>query len=367
MFQVSISYYLPMELCFRTESFWSAWDDIHKKSGKGGGFFSSSSIVKTWLSTLDKNIELIATMLFHGEDAVGIMLFCKTEKRYMRFFRINSLVAIRTGKTKFDQWWPEYVFPLLKKDYEHAFNWWMDSILRITNVHTIEFECVPIEWYENTKSTHNFYCVHENKQRGGQIDLCSDLKWSKSIRRQLSQTERFCDRELNSNLTLKEIPPKECPEFMEKHKHWHIEKWKDSETPSGFTNPYFRKLLNKITQLEGEQFGRVFAAYAGDNCVGFNVILQDGKWAGFYLAGLSNKESNHWHIGIWLHVMIVNRLKLDGFSVYDFMAGDAGYKDRMMSTSQNYVRTVLISKKKFLLNCASKLKKRVCTGNIINK
>lgn len=340
MLKVSTKDFSPKQLLDSESSFWDTWSKIFEDDPTYASFFTHKETVKSWLSTLPEDSRLKASFLHIDNDVVGVMLLGVGTRKILRYFTVTALRPLRTGIETDDQWWPEYVSPICKPIAELHKSWWLSETLKQAKANLFEFEAYPLSWFDkiNDNNDDRFLKLHlEKKEPGGKIDLKKDLKWPKSTKRQINQTNNFAKRNMDEIKLVEIILNKN--KFVKRHSDWHIKKWEDTNTPSGFKNPQFIQMLNNILMNQKAAKGRVFAAIAKDRCVGVQVIFQHKKWAGFYLASLHPEEkNNHWHIGTWLHTQIAEKLKLEGVEVYDFMAGESGYKKRLSTDVPEYCK-----------------------------
>lgn len=349
MLKVIVDDYSVEQLLNYSPNLWSTWGEIFDNDKESTSFFSHQRTVKAWLSTLPKDMLLKISLLLSGETIVGIMLLGDGSRPFLRYFKISTLRPLRTGFHCDDQWWPEYVAPISYPFVGKYKDWWISETLKKTKTSVFEMEAIPTTWLPELEVNKRLLHVIENRSESGIVELSGDLTWSRSVRRQLKQTEAFATKK-DSPIWFEEITENKY-EFVSKYCHWHIDKWAQSPTPSGFENPQFNALFEKLLSNEATHSVRVFSAMSKSGCVGFQIVLTHEGWAGFYLASLKPEgNTNHWHIGIWLHIQVAERLKQEGFSEYDFMAGEANYKKRLSSKARCFVRVVLFNRRNKLLN-----------------
>ncbi len=365
-FHFTLSARTAKELVLPEFNLWGLWDAIPTIYPEK--FFSSSRAIRSWLTSLPEDQPFLLSMIHDQEDkAVAVALFGLSTHKVSKIFPVNVMSLLRTGESALDQVWPEYVQPRCIPELRDVVPQWYQWIMVESGVDILHTEVVPLNWIKDFSANIPAKLgVHaENIEGGGVCDLRKTLDWGRSVRRKTSQTERYAEKELSGALVLHEVTKGQCVFALDKHHHWHVNKRDSSSTPSGFRNETFRQVLEHYSF---ENAGlRVFLAKSGNETVGMTVLLQEGEWAGFYLSSLMPVKSNHWHIGIWMHTKIAKALQEQGVRLYDFMAGDAPYKDSLSDYGRQYARGVWINKKSFYGRLVCKLTRRNESGNIIKQ
>lgn len=325
------------------ENLWRSWQ-IFEKGTPPATFFSSSSHVRQWLSTMPEKTLMAISVLLDGEGKLaGVTLFGVKRIAVFRFIPLISISLLRTQNSKLDQCWPEYVHPVCRDDAKGAVGWWLAQTQIKLNAHIMTTEVVPLSWLKewSVSAPFGYQVLAENIEDGGEINIVQGKKWSSSISRQCRQTERYAKNKWGDIELQEVISPENKRQVLYDAAPWHIQKWEATDTPSGFLNEKFNACLKGWSELCGDYRMRVFIAKAGGEFVGVHVIITSHRWAGYYLSALKPESGNHWHIGTWLHVSVYDFLLKEGqVDVYDFMAGDARYKSQMRDKNTVYGRGV---------------------------
>lgn len=353
----------PIEELLSNVELWSNWGDIPPLSEPS--FFSDREVVLTWLKTLPLDYEMIISFLYQSEKLVGIALLGEFKEFIGRVIPVKKISLLRSGVSHFDQWWPEYVQPRLDKDSHHLWGDWMHEIIKQTKADFLDTEVVPLDWLrEWEQGTVKLSLEVSNVESGGIVDLKTETKFSKSTIRQYKQTSKFSKNKWGL-LKLERLEADEIEGALSSYSFWHINKWVNTETESGFKNKHFEDVLNGLAFLKGEIGLDVYLASVNGDVLGMQVMLSKDDWAGFYLSSLHHEESNHWHLGTWMHIEIIKELKIRGFSSYDFMAGNARYKKQLSTEIPLYAKGEWSLRFNFRSVFLRSLKKLVLSGNII--
>lgn len=322
---------LPAHELMQVFQIWELWERI--PAAYSPDFFVSSNTIKCWLESIPPSTSLVLTMLFAPDGKIaGVALFGRFRTKVAKFIPVTTLTLSRSGSGDLDQWWPEYVQPRCYPEHHEKIGWWFYQVAKQQGTVQWETEVVPASWLSAWKMNSPTSVTHifENEEGGGLVPLQSPMVFRRSIERQCRQTERFAEASMGGALSLSEVTPSERLGAIESYLHWHIEKWRGTDTPSGFENPVFKGIVARLSSSPDSGL-RVFLLQTQGVVIGMQIVLCAGCWAGFYLASLKPAPSNHWRPGIWMHTEIARALSAEGLSVYDLMAGNADYK-KMLST-----------------------------------
>jgi hypothetical protein len=322
------------------------WKRIDRKKTFNNRYFCSWPWVKSWITPLPIESLLWVSRAFNVDGELeGIILFGETTRTRFKCITVKQLHAFRKGVDYFDQIWVEYVEPHTCDELSHiVFDKWMSSIKSDTNTDEIIFNVMCLDTSSFLKdSTLDFVLSNEE---GGGYAMLQDMYMfeNKHIRRQVRQTEKaLC----SSGLALSENYGEGRSKALFDASFWHKNKWKKTTTPSGFENPSFISSHVLMTTLHDKTLHtRVFTATSAGEPVGVMYFMQQHNWVGFYLFCGAPVESNHVHLGTWMHTKIMAQLKTEGVVEYDFMAGDEAYKKRLSTHSRRYGQVVFFGENK---------------------
>lgn len=365
-FIVEVKYTNTQALIRGEEKF---WEEMHSlPANMSPDFFSHPDALQAWLSTTPHDTKFVISRIKQNSATEGIALFAIYTRKLGHFWSEKTLSLLRSGDPELDQCWPEYVQPRCKDFVLPLIQSWWQETLRLTNCHLLEVKSVQERWLtlcSNDNDIDNMWI--ERKCKSAERTLTLPLNWSKKIQRQLRQTETYAKVHLGNTLQLEEVLPAYYQDILWQSRQWHINKWNNTETPSALLSPCFNAWLSRMLERSSIPKARMFRASTGPQTVGICIILDSKPWAGFYLASLLPQDSNHWHIGTWLHCRVAEIFQADnGYDTYDFMDGDSGYKHALGNHSVNFLDITWFNRFHWRSRLQMWLIKRLLGGNIIN-
>jgi hypothetical protein len=110
----------------------------------------------------------------------------------------------------------------------------------------------------------------------------------------------------------------------------HRIKWRSTVYGSGFDNPCFYNFHQGLIQDENSaQNCRLYTLYQDDIALGHVYLLTQGDRWSFYLSALNFNEDNRIKVGLVIHSLVIEQAIKQGVTVYDFLAGEAQYKNSL--------------------------------------
>jgi hypothetical protein len=347
--------------------FWQRWSAL--PTPRHQSFFATESVLKSWISGLHPSKELWLSCVYDVHDTseliVGMAIFGEFTSKIVRHIPCRALTLLRSGDDRHDQIWPEYVMPRYESSYGISLGHWWSETLRQTDCVKMDSHVLPVSWLKewSQNAPKGLKLGVENVENGYARTLMSEpVLFGSSIRRQCKQTETFSYSKFGSPITLVELRGNDALLAIGHASKWHSEKWRGTETPSGFDNEAFVDVISTWIKTSD---ARVFSARCGENMVGLTIVLDTKPWAGFYLACIPKIQSNHWHCGVWMHTQIICLLSKEGYTCYDFMAGEARYKKQLSNHTETYARGVWVNTETLLGKLTWKLTNTGLSSNII--
>ena len=239
-----------------------------------------------------------------------------------RFIKERRLVAYRSGIDSVDKVWPEMNAVLKDEKCE------VEDAVLLKHWHK-QAKLSVSEWHAIIKGSISHNGQVELIEKGGIVDLTNSITPKGSIGRAIRQTEKYSRQHFKSALSIKRNTGENAWHTLNKHAVHHVEKWKATSTPSGFSVFEFRAILRRwICAIDSNV--AVYEVTAGDKSLGVVVIIEDVNEWRFYLSSFEEAKKgsnpNHYHVGYWAHQKIMEMAKEKGVKGYDFMAGDERYK-----------------------------------------
>lgn len=115
----------------------------------------------------------------------------------------------------------------------------------------------------------------------------------------------------------------------------HIQQWASTEHGSGFSNPVFAEFLQLLCCEDNDDCKcEVLTFSAGELVLGhlFNIISDNAVY--FYLSAINYADSdNKYKPGMLIHRLAIEHYGERNMSKYDFLAGQARYKESLSTHS----------------------------------
>ena len=216
------------------------------------------------------------------------------------------------------------------------------------------------EWLVNDVLNLSSYEVEEVKgykrQLRSQQNFNEFLKgFSSGVRSEFNRSKRKAIKDFGE-LELKFAEQKDINSYFEALSQLHKQKWCNTTDGSGFENEKFLKHHQKLIN-EHQSSTEIVCLVAGDFVLGYQYYLISKNKAYFYCAGLETK-SVHKHIkpGLMLHILTMYEFSKAGFEEYDFLGGEANYKNRLADEVYSffniriYKKSLVASLVRFTLN-----------------
>jgi len=316
-------------------------------------FFLSWKWIGCWLKTLTKGQKIYFIKEQKNNFTVGLGLF--VEQIIVRHFIIPSKqwYLHRTGKEEKDQIWIENNGFLLEKSNKSEIQkaMWHYLLAQKNNVDEyIVYVAKKSSFDHLTINNKKYNSVNENPEIGYKILLTDFVSLadylttrSKNTRRQFNQSLRHISKQGEIKFSVIENKSDQ-KELLENAKHWHIEKWNNTTTPSGFSNEEFNLFHNKIITTSHPSANTIMAKLTLDNnLMGCLYCLTHEKKVYFYLSCFKPFADNKVKLGLIMHIFMIEWLisNKNSYSEYDFMAGDARYKRSLSTAKEEYLKLTL--------------------------
>ncbi|GAA0304242.1 hypothetical protein GCM10009128_24480 [Psychrosphaera haliotis] len=379
------------------------WNSLFNRSA--GCFFLSWNWIGSWLSilpTFDDVYVVRAVNCSHSlngyalDDLLGFGIFCETKVRRHGFVKSKQWHLHRTGNEKLDQIWIEYNDFLLAetaavntKNLSNTSNknlssqqirtsMWQSLLTsqpRTQNVDEFIVNVAQTKWFEQlqsdltsgstadlTNDLGRFKYLTSSRQPGYKLDLKdNDLmehfpkKISKSTYNHIKRTFSKLEELNGKNSVTFDIvtAPKQIEFLLTNFCTWHINKWKITNTPSGFLNAHFanfHKLICINAECDDSATTPIaFSISVDSNVKGFIYGFKDKSSFHFYLSSIEPNSDNKIKVGLLLQSMAIEACRNMSLNYYDFLAGEASYKSKLSNIHTSFAN-LTIQKAKFSFN-----------------
>lgn len=309
-------------------------------------FFLSWSWMSTWLQVFKPDCRLL--QLHCAGELVGLGLVTVREEIRHGFLRSRVMRLGQTGRVEQDQIWIEYNDLLLHA--RHA-DQGPAALMRLLlqRQDWDEFQ-LGATLSQRQRLYQHSGCVPQLKWSAPtyEVNLCALRQSGQTYLQSLSRNTRY---QINRSERLyAEAGGLEFSVLGDADAmllHWsaladlHQQRWGDQTGQSGFVNPQFVQFHQSLIRRAAAQGQVEFCILKlGGVIIGilYNFIYRGNVY--FYLSGLLYSQDAHLKPGLVIHALAVQQYLERGLDRYDFMGGDARYKQ---SLGQHHGELQLVS------------------------
>jgi hypothetical protein len=321
------------------------WIELQGKANSSA--FVAWFWIKQWLKQkklITNNCLCIEVM--QGQDTIGLALFGLKTKKVFLGLSFNQYFLHKSGNIKEDQTWIEHNTFLLHKNHEQQLtNEICQELAKIEKIDDIKIG-LSSPHFIDTLSLIGFNKRTELSSPGYLANLngLSSLddylaSLSKNTRSHIKRSIKLLNKQSPLRLVLaKDSSEKDA--VLTNIAELHRQKWRPTVYGSGFDNPCFYTFHQGLIQeQQSAQNCRLYTLYQDDVALGHVYLLTYGdKWS-FYLSALHFNADNRIKVGLVIHSLIIEQAIKEGINVYDFLAGEAQYK-QSLSKEQPYDQNI---------------------------
>ena len=316
-------------------------------------FFLSWKWIGCWLKHLVRGQKIYLVTATKNKLTVGLGIFI--EQNIVRHNSIKSKQWFlhRTGIEAKDQIWIENNSFLLLNEDKNEINNAMWHYLLTNENYADEFIIYVAK--KNALININLPSEKHNKisellEFGYRIPLSALFsiqnylsKRSKNTRQQFNRSVKHLSKQGEIKFSVIRGSDEQI-ELLGNSKQWHIEKWLHSSTPSGFNNEEFNLFHNKIITSRHSSANTLMAKLTLNKLlIGCIYCLTHERKVYFYLSCLKPFADNKIKLGLIMHIFMIEWLisNNEHYSEYDFLAGDARYKNSLSTTKDEYLKLTI--------------------------
>jgi len=293
--------------------------------------------IKQWLA--QKNLitnNCLCIEVKQGQDTVGLALFGIKTKRVFWGLSFKQYFLHKSGNIKEDQTWIEHNTFLLHKDYEQQLA--AEICQQLSKIEQIDDIKIGLSSpnFINKLNFVDFKIRTELSSPGYFANLAGFTtlddylaSLSKNTRSHIKRSIKL----LNEKSPLRLVLATDATEkntVLKNIADLHRIKWRSTVYGSGFDNPCFYNFHKGLIQDEhSAQNCRLYTLYQDDIALGHVYLLTQGERWSFYLSALNFNEDNRIKVGLVIHSLVIEQAIKQGVTVYDFLAGEAQYKNSL--------------------------------------
>lgn len=315
----------------------SAWLLLEARSN--ASFFLSWTWIGKWLKQLSMPYYVLKATL--DDEIVGLSIIVKNTRYMFGFLPVQQWWINRSGDEAFDQCWieendflvdstntvgiKEAMVEFLKKN-----NQWQEIILGMSHDEAIT---------RFTKVANSQMTLVDDKGYGvdfSQLEKTYELDvLSRNSRQKIRQSERLLS--LQGALSFQVSNQTELKlEQLEYIAQLHIQRWRETLTPSGFTNVHFREMMQALLT---DEHCEILCLALNEKPIGYLVNIRYGNKVYFYLSALASYDNPKIKVGMLIQKKAIEYYQQQGVVYYDFLAGDLRYKASL--TNDSYAQRMI--------------------------
>lgn len=329
------------------------WRSLEHKSN--ASVFLSWQWVGNWLDLVSEKLFLVEA--YHDDKVVGLGFFVERTRKVFGCISIKQWWLHRTGVQQEDQIWIEYNDFLLDESSAIAVR--KQMINAVANFDPSVKEIIiglsstdRLKHFTRSFVQINFLATSIVKARGYLATLsCSNEDYlkaslSKNTRAQISRSKKLLQSQ--GQLTFEVFSdPEKLADLYPKIASIHIDKWQETNEGSGFANPIFAGFHQAVALNNTDELVQISVLSSNEVELGYLVNFVYKNKVYFYLSALQQNPDNKIKIGLTLHAEAIQYYAEQGIESYDFLGGDARYKQSLSNQKykleiQRYFRNELL-------------------------
>jgi len=330
----------PFELS-QKEKLGEKWLELERDSDCS--VFLSWLWIGNWLDVVADKLFLVEA--YHDDKAVGLGFFVETTRKVFGCFSIKQWWLHKTGGQQQDQMWIEYNDFLLDKscstavreqmikavaDFDPSVKEVIIGLSASERLACFTNSFTKLNFLEASLVKTNGYLASLSRLKGDYLNKTP----SKNTRSQVTRSKKILQSqgqlifEVFSN-------PQKLVELYPKLASIHIDKWKDTNEGSGFSNPIFEGFHKAIALSNTNNMVQIAVLTLDEVELGYLVNFVYNNRVYFYLSALQQNADNKVKIGLTLHSEAIQYYTQQGIEFYDFLGGDARYKKSLSDEKYN--------------------------------
>lgn len=328
------------------------WSKVSKDLNLSSPFLTAEWISSWYLHATAKPTLVI---YFENNEPCGICFIGET-RRIKLGLVLKIALLNQAGNIESDQAWIEYNDLVCAQRYKRNFALRLIEHLKFSGFDLFSVSMAHVDvtqlWKSLTPSK-----VDEMQFKGYVAELHTDSSFnnlsclSKNARSQIKRSNKKLEQIYGPLSVTTPKSRNESLYFLEELGKLHKMQWSSSIEGSGFNNPTFARLQQKL--IEDTEFAEIVGVFAGNTPLGFCINYLHQKKVFFYCSGINYLLPNkHIKPGYSMHNCLMEHYAKLGFSHYDYLGGDARYK-ATLSNKVYYLSSITIPLCSFKARLAS--------------
>jgi CelD/BcsL family acetyltransferase involved in cellulose biosynthesis len=318
--------------------------------------------IKTWLTVFATKPLLLRCQL--NDETIGLALFDQTSSRVFKCQNIQQLWLHRCGNEQADQIWIEQNDFLLSQAHrslalnsmlqvlDSRSDMWHEIYVGLSDEQTLQPWLAVFPHYRCDVSAMSYLA---DLQSIDNIDTYK-AQLSKNTRAQINRSIKLLSQHGKINLELAgDLDSKK--RYFADMASLHKRRWGNTEFGSGFDNPLFTLFHQELIYNDlDNSFTHLYRLSLEQTTLGYVYLLLDGHGWNFYLSALELHNDNKIKVGMVVHIMLIEKAIIAGQKYYNFLAGDAQYKQSLSNTLATSEQLLCFYRPTVLLRLREKLR-----------
>ncbi len=339
------------------------WQTLEKRANNS--VFLSWAWIGNWLDFVDGKLFIVEC--YNDNCLVGLAFFVEKYRKVLGLYPIKQWYLHRTGCIQQDQIWIEHNDFLLDASISSSvrecmtheiFNY--DNSIKefVIGLSTHEvLDSFSLEFC-NTRillSTQGYIVNTKSINESYLLDVLS-----KNTRSQIKRSEKILTQQGNVSFYVVSNA-EQVKKLLADIAKIHIIRWQNTPEGSGFTNPQFCSFHDKLASNLEDDFVEISVLSLNNTAIGYLLNFRYKDHVSFYLSALSLFDNSKIKVGLMLHARAIQYYVNLGIKNYDFIGGDARYKQSLSNNRYN-LGLICYYRPSLLLQLESKL--RVIKGRL---
>ncbi|WP_261858504.1 GNAT family N-acetyltransferase [Photobacterium sanguinicancri] len=308
--------------------------------------FISWCWIGPWLETFVDDFWLLTAC--NSDQVVGLGIFTVKQKRNWLGQSYNHYSLHRLGDEQADQIWIEYNDFLLECEHEAQIR---EAMFSAVKLRLQPRDCLSVGASREEVIFHDAFITDQTRtmlprtvwqsssyfidfKRLNSNGQTLDESLSKSARKQIRRSIKKYER----SGSLKVHTADSCEKALilfEQAKHRHMNRWGGNLGESGFANPEFVQFHQAFIRHNfSKGMIQIHRVTAGESDLGIIYNFHFGGVVYFYLSALSYSDDPQLKPGLVAHYLLIEQALAGGMKMYDFMGGEARYKQTFSNNRQ---------------------------------
>lgn len=309
--------------------------------------------------------KLYVLSVFYHNKPVAVGALSISRRKLFKLFSLDTCYLHRSGNDSKDQIWIEHNDFLIAKGHEEPAR---KEIARYFNNSSLKWDEMYIGMSEAQTLTQITRYFAKKRTVISSPSYHVDLRQCKTVddylgtlssntRSQIRRSQKLLKQEgeIKISQARNDIDKNT---FFDEMASIHRLKWRTTQYGSGFDNADFMEFHHSIIMNDTENtYTALYKLDTNGNTLGYIYLLKNQTTWSFYLSAISFHSNNKIKVGLLFHTLLIDHAIRYGIESYDFLAGEARYKQSLSNAEVSEQQMVCIYRPTLLLQLDEFLRK----------